>query len=126
MRLRLQSLIAESRRQSACFRAASTHINLVLNNEPLSCSEAHRICRKLEDIDLTVARLILNKYRPGDDQEAIKCALGEYPVWRFPHSPDRLTSLKALEMYLRHHPDVVPNRFGTARDTDDMGSAQPQ
>jgi arsenite-transporting ATPase len=123
---RLLSLIEESRRQSACFRAASTHIYLVLNNDPLSCSEAERICRKLEDIDMAVERLILNKYCPEDDLEAIKCALEKFPVWRFPLSFARLTGLKALEMYLRQHPDVILNPADKAPDTRDMRCLQPQ
>ena len=126
VRGRLQSLIEDSRRQRDLFAAASTHINLVLNNDPLSCSEAERICRKLKDIDMAVTRLILNKYHREDAQDALNQTLGEFSVWRFPHSLTRLTGLTALETYLRRYSDVIPHPMGTAPDTRGIPSAQQE
>jgi arsenite-transporting ATPase len=104
VRQRLQTLIEDSCRHKSLFTAASTWINLVLNNDPLSCSEAQRICSKLNDIGMTVTRLILNKCRPEDTPDTFHQALRAYPVRRFPLSDARLTGLPALEHYLLHHP----------------------
>jgi len=104
---RLQSLIADSQRQSACFTSGVTRINLVLNSDPLSCSEAVRICRKLNDIEMNVTRVILNKCPPGETSENFDPVLGAYPIWRFPISKTGLTGLRALERYLQGHPGAV-------------------
>ena len=104
VRDRLQTLIEDSGRHRRLFTAAATDINLVLNNDPLSRSEAERICRKLKDIDMTVTRLILNKCDPQTVQDGLDQALKTYPLRRFPLSRIRLTGLTALEDYLLHHP----------------------
>jgi arsenite/tail-anchored protein-transporting ATPase len=104
VRDRLQTLIDDSGRYRSLFTAASTHINLVLNNDPLSRSEAERICGKLKDIDMSVTRLILNKCDPQDAQDALNQSLKTYPVRRFPLSRNLMTGLTALEDYLLHHP----------------------
>ena len=104
VRDRLQTLIEDSGRHRSLFTDAATDINLVLNNDPLSRSEAERICVKLKDIDMTVTRLILNKCDPQDAQDGLHRALKAYRVRRFPLSRTRLTGLAALEDYLLHHP----------------------
>jgi anion-transporting ArsA/GET3 family ATPase len=107
VRDRLLSLIEDSRKHRDLFTAASTLINLVLNTDPLACSEAERIYGKLKDIDMSVTHLILNKYHPEDAQDAINQSLGGYPVWRFPLSSIGLTGLTALEGYLLNHPHLM-------------------
>ena len=100
---RLQTLIEDSRHQSARFTSDTTRIDLVLNNDPLSCSEAMRIIKKMHAISIPITRLLLNRCRPGQIIEKHSRALEAYPIWRFPHSDIRLTGLPALEDYLHHH-----------------------
>jgi arsenite-transporting ATPase len=100
---RLQTLIEDSRHQSARFTSDATRIDLVLNNDPLSCSEAMRIIKKMHEISIPITRLLLNRCRPGEIIEKHSRALEAYPIWRFPHSDTRLTGLPALEDYLHHH-----------------------
>ncbi len=107
VKTRLQSLVEDSQRQSACFTSEATRINLVFNDDPLACSEAVRICRKLTDIKMNVTRVILNKCQRGMTAENIHPVLGAYPIWRFPLSDTRLTGLGALEQYLQRHPGVA-------------------
>ena len=106
VKARLQDLIEESRQQSARFTSDATRIDLVLNNDPLSCSEAVRISQKMNDIGIPITRLLLNRCRPGETLENHSRALEAYPIWRFPHSDTRLTGLGALEEYLHHHPGL--------------------
>jgi len=107
VKTRLQSLIADSQRQSACFTSGATRINLVLNNDPLACSEAVRICRKLNDIEMNITRVILNKYQHGEATEKLDPIFGAYPMWRIPLSKTSLTGVKALERYLQCHPGAI-------------------
>ncbi|MCB2169825.1 MAG: ArsA family ATPase [Deltaproteobacteria bacterium] len=103
VKARLQDMIEDSRHQSARFTSDATRIDLVLNNEPLSCSEAVRISEKMNEIGIPITRLLLNRCRPGETIENHSRALEAYPIWRFPHSDTRLTGLPALEDYLHHH-----------------------
>ena len=97
------TLIEDSRHQSARFTSPSTRIDLVLNNDPLSCSEAMRIIKKMHEISIPITRLLLNRCRPSEIIEKHRRVLEAYPIWRFPQSDDRLTGLPALEGYLHRH-----------------------
>jgi arsenite-transporting ATPase len=107
VKTRLQSLIEDSRQQHAYLTSGANHINLVLNNDPLACSEAVRICQRLNDIDMTITRVILNKYEHGEAAITRDPILGAYPMWWFPISKTPLTGIKALERYLQRHPGAV-------------------
>ncbi len=103
---RLQSLIEANDKQAARFSAATTSINLVVNNEALSQSEAVRICAKLNQIDMAVSYLILNKCSVDDSEDHLNKELESYPIRRFPMSDISLTSHASLKRYLHKHPDL--------------------
>jgi len=104
---RLQKLIEANDKQAACFRAGTTSINLVVNNEALSQSEAIRICQKLHQIDMTITRLIINKCSADGNDDHLCNFLKPYPLLRFPMSRTPLTGLELLEEYLKRHPTVT-------------------
>lgn len=106
IKARLQEMIGESRHQSARFTSESSHINLVLNNEPLSCSEAVRILQKMTGIGISIARLLFNRCHPDETIRKHSRELDAYPLWLFPHSKTQLTGLAALNGYLHRHADL--------------------
>ena len=63
VKTRLGTLIDSHERLKDLFFAETTHINLVLNNDPLSLAEAVRIQQKLRDIGIGIRSIILNKVK---------------------------------------------------------------
>jgi hypothetical protein len=62
--------------------AADTRINVVLNNDHLSFCEAVRIRRKLDDIGISIARVVVNKVANGAILDDITRHFNGYPLVR--------------------------------------------
>jgi arsenite-transporting ATPase len=82
------------------FSSQRTQINLVLNEDHLSISEAHRIIQKLSELDINIDRIIVNKSVTGIVGEQIRCEFKGYPLIAYPESTGELYGLPSLENYL--------------------------
>lgn len=104
VKARLKSLIDDHGHLRDHFAADSTDVNLVLNNDHLSFSEAIRIRRKLADIGINIGRVLINKVKNGELIEDITSKFNGYPISRFPLSSGELSGLESLKKYILENP----------------------
>jgi arsenite/tail-anchored protein-transporting ATPase len=103
---RLGTLIESHNHLRDLFIAKATHINLVLNNDPLSLAEAIRIQQKLNDMGIKISSIILNNVKESKENSDIAGAFNGYPVKRFPHSSRDLYGMDALKAYILENSEV--------------------
>jgi arsenite-transporting ATPase len=101
---RLESLISANRHLRDHFTADTTHFNLVLNNDRLSFSEGLRIRRKLGDIGINIARVLVNKVTNSKLIEDIGRNFDAYPISLFSLSSGELYGFESLRKYVRENP----------------------
>jgi len=100
VKARLESLIRDHGHLSEHFNADNSSVNVVLNNDRLSFSEAIRIRQKLNDIGIDIARIVVNKLKNGELIADITHKFNGYPISRYPLSPRELYGIEALKAYL--------------------------
>ena len=100
VKARLETLIQSHARLRDLLFAETTHINLVVNDDPLSLAEAIRIQHKLKDIGIKISTLILNKVKENKVNSDIAGAFNGYPIKRFPDSFRDLYGMDALKAYI--------------------------
>lgn len=100
VKARLETLIQSHARLRDLLFAETTHINLVVNDDPLSLAEAIRIQHKLKDIGIKISTLILNKVKENKVNSDIAGAFNGYPIKRFPDSSRDLYGMDALKAYI--------------------------
>lgn len=101
VRARLESMINDHNHLQQHFIANGTGINLVLNNDQLSFSEAIRIRQKLADIGIDIGGVMINKVNSNAPMEDIANQFNGYPITRFPLNPDDLCGLESLNRYVQ-------------------------
>ncbi len=100
---KLKKLINNYESTGKCFLSASTHINMVMNNDPLSFSEAYRIRKKLQDIGMIIKRVIINKLKPGDNVDKIVNEFKSQKIIKFPIVSKSITSLPVIKAYIENN-----------------------
>jgi arsenite/tail-anchored protein-transporting ATPase len=96
----LVSLIERHELLKNHFSSQRTQINLVLNEDHLSISEAHRIIQKLSELHINVDRIIVNKTVTGTVGEQLRCEFKGYPLIAYPEYTGELYGIPSLEHYL--------------------------
>jgi len=118
VKAKLQSLIDKHRHLREHFTAANTGINLVVNNDPLSVTEAVRLRKKLDDMGIDIRNIILNKAKKDEMIDDLKRMFDGYQLKRFPHSHKNLYGVDSLTTYLIEYVDEMnysssrPNSVG--------------
>ncbi len=107
VKARLVGLIESYTHLRNHFTDDTFNINLVLNNEMLSFSEAVRVKQKLSDIGISVNRILINKIKNSEIFEDIKSKFNGYPMIRFPHSDVDLFGIESLMEYVLDHFDEM-------------------
>jgi arsenite-transporting ATPase len=97
----LASMIDDHRILHQHFTTNDTRINLVLNNDKLSFSEAIRIRRKLADIGIDISGVMINKVNSDLPMANIASQFNGHPTTRFPISTDALCGLESLNKYIQ-------------------------
>jgi arsenite-transporting ATPase len=97
---KLQMLISNYGHLRDHLMADRTQINLVMNNDKLSFSEAVRIKRKLSDISMHIDRVVINKLKSEENTDAIKAEFKDQSIRSFPFSETSLSGLQAINEYL--------------------------
>ncbi len=80
--------------------AANTKINLVLNVDRLSFSEAVRIKKKLSDIGMHIDRVVINKLKDGESTDAITAEFNDQKIRSFPLSEKNFSGLEGINAYI--------------------------
>ena len=84
------------------FRDSSkTVLNLVLNTDKLSFSESQLIIKRLDDYNLKISNIFLNKYHKEFDISTIEKTYKNQGLQIFPNSDEPLLGMEALESYLK-------------------------
>lgn len=116
VKLKLASLIQRHTDLKELFLSDRSHINLVLNDDRLSVSEAGRIQRKLHGLGIDISRIIINKVKNGAIGEGVKTTFAGYPISLFPVHPNGLYGLHTLEDYLCKYLPEIDFRSGGPSD----------
>jgi arsenite-transporting ATPase len=106
IRVRLDALISRYQQVSSLFRSPQTHINLVMNDDRMSFSEAVRIKEKLLEIGMHIDSVLINKGIYGDLPDEMATAFKEQRTTVFPLAADRLTGLLSIEAYIKTNDDL--------------------
>jgi arsenite-transporting ATPase len=97
---RLTDLIDVHRRLREDLIAQSTRINLVLNPDRLSLAEAKRIRGKLEEIEMGIDHILINKVTGQSRLGDITAEFAGYSIHRIPLSSADLSGLGALNKHI--------------------------
>ena len=103
---KLNALIQTHTHLKSHFMSAHTHVHLVMNSDRLSFSEALRIRKRLADIPIDIARLVVNKVGPGETAADIAGAFPRLPLSRYPLVPGGILGLSALQQFAGDHPEA--------------------
>jgi arsenite-transporting ATPase len=109
IRVRLGALISRYQQVGSLFRSPQTHINLVMNNDRMSFSEAVRIKEKLSEIGMHIDSVLINKGVPGAVPDKMAIAFKEQRKTVFPVAADRLMGLLSMEAYTKTNADLFEN-----------------
>lgn len=113
VKAKLKSMIGEYENLRREFLSDTTRINLVMNNDKLSFSEAYRIRQKLSDISIGIDRVVINKLNPDESTAKIENEFKEQTIERFPLAPKGLCGYAALKDYIEVYKEAFPEISGT-------------
>ena len=86
VKAKLESLIGNYEHLQEHFMADTTKVNLVMNNDKLSFSEAFRIRKKLTDIGIVIDRVVINKLKEDENTPEIENEFKDQKIARLPPS----------------------------------------
>ena len=113
VKAKLKSMIGEYENLRQEFLSDTTRINLVMNNDKLSFSEAYRIRQKLADISICIDRIVINKLNPDESTAKIENEFKEQTIGKFPLAPKGLCGYAALKDYIEVYKEAFPEIPGT-------------
>jgi arsenite-transporting ATPase len=96
VKAKLKSLIGNYEHLREHFMSDTTRVNLVMNNDKLSFSEAFRIRKKLLDISIAIDRIVINKVTPSENTEGIESEFKAQKITRIPFLAGGLSGYDAL------------------------------
>jgi arsenite-transporting ATPase len=99
VKAKLKKLINSYEYLRDLFSSDATRINLVMNDDRLSFSEAFRIKRKLIDIGMRIDTVIINKSQNNEVPEKVKSQFQYTKKVMFPLSSQDLSGYEALDEY---------------------------
>ena len=100
VKAKLESLIGNYEHLQAHFLSETTKVNLVMNNDKLSFSEAFRIRKKLTDIRIAIDRIVINKLRENESTTDIETEFKDQKIARLRLAPEGLTGYEVLKDYI--------------------------
>ena len=107
VKIKLEQLIKSHRILRDLFRSDTTRLNLVMNNDGLSFSEAVRIKKKLMDIGIQIDRIVVNKVKENQISEDIKKEFENEKIVLFPFADKGLTGYSALNEFVDSHREFI-------------------
>jgi arsenite-transporting ATPase len=100
VKAKLQTLIGNYEHLREHFMSDTTRVNLVMNNDKLSFSEAFRIRQKLTDINIVIDRIVINKLLTDESTAGIETEFKEQKIARLRLAPEGLTGYEVLKNYI--------------------------
>ena len=106
VKAKLELLINNYRHLRDHFMSEATKINLVMNNDRLSFSEAFRIKKKLKDIGITIDSVIINKAQSNEVPDKVQDEFNNQKIALFPLSSKSLLGYKAINEYIDENNEI--------------------
>ncbi len=100
VKAKLKSMIGNYEHLQQHFLSETTRVNLVMNNDKLSFSEAFRIRQKLTDIGIKIDRIVINKLKENESTPEIEKEFKEQKIGKFALAPNGLSGYAALTEYI--------------------------
>ena len=109
VKAKLKSLIGNYEHLQQHFLSETTNINLVMNNDKLSFSEAFRIRKKLADIRIAIDRIVINKLAPDERITEIEKEFKEQKIGKLRMAPGSLIGYDVLKNYIAANTEAFLN-----------------
>jgi len=109
VKAKLESMIGEYENLRQEFLSGTTRINLVMNNDKLSFSEAYRIRQKLSDISIAIDRIVINKLKDDERTAEIETEFKDQKIARLRLAPEGLTGYDVLQDYIEANTEAFLN-----------------
>ena len=106
VKAKLAILIQEYGHLRDHFMSGATRINLVLNNDKLSFSEAFRIKKKLLDIEINIESILINKSQSKTIPDEIRNEFSNQKIALFPFSSKNILGYQAINEYLDENSEI--------------------
>ena len=103
---KLEMLIRNYQELRDLFVSDTTKVNLVMNDDSLSFSEAVRIRQRLIDIGITLHRVVINKAQHEKIPEKIRSEFPHQTITMFPYSSKHLIGLHTITEYIDANKDI--------------------
>lgn len=100
VKAKLKSLIGNYEHIQEHFLSETTKVNLVMNNDKLSFSEAFRIRKKLTDIGIAIDQIVINKLKEDENTTEIQEEFRDQKIAKFRLAPEGLTGHEVLKDYI--------------------------
>jgi arsenite-transporting ATPase len=105
VKTKLKSLVHTYEHTREHLMSAATRINLVMNDDELSFSEAFRIKQKLKDIGIDIDTVVINKVQNKEIPEKVKNEFSTQKITLFPLSSKSLLGYEAINEYINTNPE---------------------
>ena len=109
VKAKLKSLIGNYEHLQQHFLSETTKVNLVMNNDKLSFSEAFRIRKKLADIRIAIDRIVINKLAPDERTTEIEAEFKEQTIGKLQLASEGLTGYDVLKNYIAENTEAFLN-----------------
>jgi arsenite-transporting ATPase len=110
VKAKLESLIGNYENLRQQFLSETTRVNLVMNNDKLSFSEAFRIRQKLSDISIDIDRIVINKLAQDESTAEIEKEFKEQKIGKLRLAPEGLTGYNVLKNYIAANTEAFEER----------------
>ena len=91
------------------FKSDATRINLVMNNDKLSYSEAFRIKKKLSDIGIKIESVLINKSQDRVIADEVRYEFTNQKIALFPYSSKNILGYQAINAYIDENSELLVN-----------------
>ena len=108
VKAKLEILIKQYERLRDDFKSEAVKINLVMNNDKLSFSEAFRIKKKLMDIGIHIESVLVNKSNSKAIPDEFRDEFINQKIALFPISAKGLLGYKAIAEYIDENHEIFP------------------
>ncbi len=106
VKAKLEILIHDYEHLRDHFMTDETQINLVMNNDQLSFSEAFRIKKKLMDIGIDIESVLVNKSQSRVVSDEIRDEFNNQKIALFPLSSKNILGYQAINAYIDEYSEI--------------------
>jgi arsenite-transporting ATPase len=112
VKAKLELLIHEYEHMRDRFKSDATKVNLVMNTDKLSFSEAFRIKSKLNDIGIHIESVLINKSQSKYIADEVRNEFNKQKITLFPFSSKNILGYQAINAYIDENTDIFCQKGG--------------